>query len=356
MRRRAFLANTFLLAAAVAVALVLGEIGTRLFWPQPLSGSWLVYGPQGILMNRAGAGLTRNELPGRRVVHYAFNNHNQRNREDPDPRAARVLVLGDSFTFGYGLDFNDTYVQGLQRRLDARGAAGGGTSPRVQLLNAATGGWGTADELAYLEAFGDGLGLSGVVVFVSFGDPGRSMNQALFDIRPDRQGLVPVDRSGSESAMKRLLQGNRVYGFLLEHSQLLQLVRRTGVAVHATAAAAAPSPAAIARDGRNAAERELMRLLFRRMAAWCKARGIPLTVLTTGWPIFRFPWMAPMMRAEGIDFHDLHDGVAGAMPPGTAADYDIPLDGHPNERGAKLIEEAAWPILEQRLTALTPRR
>ncbi|MBS0540152.1 MAG: hypothetical protein JSR47_15400, partial [Proteobacteria bacterium] len=211
MRRHSFLANALLFAAAVAVALVLGEIGTRLFLPQPLSGSWLVYGPQGILMNRSGAGLTRHELPGHRVVHYEFNNHNQRNREDLDPRAARVLVLGDSFTFGYGLSFDDTVVHGLQRRLDARG-----TSPRVQLLNAATGGWGTADELAYLEAFGEGLGLSAVVVFVNFGDPDRSLNQGLFDIRPDRQGLAPVDRSSSESTIKRLLQGNRVYGFLLE--------------------------------------------------------------------------------------------------------------------------------------------
>ncbi|MBS0547360.1 MAG: hypothetical protein JSR24_06395, partial [Proteobacteria bacterium] len=54
-------------------------------------------------------------------------------------------------------------------------------------------------------------------------------------------------------------------------------------------------------------------------------------------------------QEEGIAFYDLHDAVAGAMPPGKSQDYEIALDGHPNERGAKLIEEAAWPILERRL-------
>lgn len=346
MRLRSRLANAFIAAAGLAAALALAEAGTRLFFPQPLSGSWLVYGPQGILMNRAGGPPTRNELPLHRVVHYAFNSHNQRGREEPDPAAARVLVLGDSFTFGYGLAFDDTYVSGLQRRLDARH-----TVPRVQLLNAATGGWGTADELAYLEAFGDGLGLSAVVVFVSFGDPSRSIDQGLFDIRPDRQGLTPVDRSARESVLKRMLEGNRVYAFLLEHSQFLQLVRVA--AVNAAAKAPAGGASAAADDP---AQQELFRLMFRRMAAWCAARDLPLTVLTTGWPIFRFPWLDPMMREEGIHFRDLHDPVAGAIGPDGLEDHIIARDGHPNERGARVIEAAAWPILNERLTALSPRQ
>ncbi len=358
MRARSVVSNTLVLAAAIALVLAMAEIATRLFYPQPLTGSWMVYGPQGILMNRAGGAAVRHEMPGKRVVTYAFNSWHQRGREEPDPRAARVLVLGDSFTFGFGLKLDDTYVSGLQRRLDAKGARGArgarGGDPHVQLLNASTGGWGTADELVYLEAFGDRLGLSAVVVFVSFGDASRSIDQALFEIRPDRQGLTPVEQPSGRSTLKRMLEGNRLYAFLLEHSQLLQLVRGAAMKAGEKKPTVATRPSADEIERKSAAEQELFGLLLRRMAAWCTARDIPLTVVTTGWPIFHFEWLAPMAREEGVYFRDLHDAVASAIG-NRLDDYIIARDGHPNEAGARLVEAAAWPVLDERLTALPHR-
>ncbi len=187
-RLRALLANALAIAAGLVVALALAEIGTRLFAPQPLSGSWLVYGPRGMLMNKAGGGPVRNELVGHDAVFYDFNAWHQRGRNEPDPGAARVLVLGDSFTFGFGLAVEDTFVARLQAMLDERGAGARSTVPRVQLLNASAGGWGTADQLTYLEAFGDRLAPSAVVVFVNFGDASRSIRSGLIPSRPIGRG------------------------------------------------------------------------------------------------------------------------------------------------------------------------
>ncbi|GJM44628.1 MAG: hypothetical protein DHS20C21_14700 [Gemmatimonadota bacterium] len=59
----------------------------------------------------------------------------------------RVLGLGDSFTFGEGVREEDTFLRRLERRFNE----GQGGSPRFEFLNAACGGYNTADEVLYLE-------------------------------------------------------------------------------------------------------------------------------------------------------------------------------------------------------------
>lgn len=343
-----FLGNILALVLGIGVALALAELGTRLIRPQQLSGSWLINGPQGILINKAGGSPVRHELRDGRVVYYRFNSWHQRGDEEPDPNAARVLVLGDSFTFGWGLDTTETFVDNLQRRLDARG-----DSPRVQLLGAATGGWGAADQLAYLEAFGERLAPSAVVVFVNFGDPSRSATAGVYRISSDRQSVAPVDRSDQNSRLKAMLQGIALYGFLLERSHFLQLLRNAIVFSNSNPAPS-PEPREVT-DERAHVDGELAALIYRRLAEWCSVRDVQLTMLTTGWPIFHFPWLEETMRREGIFFRDLNDAIAEGMKGHPLSYWSISGDGHPNENGSKLIENAAWSILDERLTGLNIR-
>jgi lysophospholipase L1-like esterase len=338
------LANILLLAASLLVAVGLGEIAVRVAAPQKLSGSWFVIGPLGSYMNRAGGG-SRQEMPDR-TVSYEFNSYHQRGRAEPSASALKVLALGDSFTFGIGLELGETYVQQLQDRFD--GAFGRG---KVQLLNAGVGGTGTADQLAYVEAYGESLGVAAVVVFVSFGDFGRSLDRAIFEVPSGSQELVAVDRSSERGRLKRLLEGNDVYNFLLTHSHLVQLLRNAvafGPAGRINTTTGAPDAATLAK------ERELARLLFRRLAAWCGARNVQLTVLTTGWPMVDHPWLADTLREEGIFFADLAERVAPEVLRDPAA-YEIAGDEHPNPRGAALIADAAWPVLERRIGELLRR-
>lgn len=106
---------------------------------------------------------------------------------------------------------------------------------------------------------------------------------------------------------------------------------------------------------RLALERQLATLLFSRMATWCATRNVQLTVLTTGWPWGGgYPWLGEVLRHDDIYFQDLRSEVADVI----GADlekYSIAGDGHPNERGAVLIERAAWPVLERRLANLLPK-
>jgi lysophospholipase L1-like esterase len=83
---------------------------------------------------------------------YETNNHGLRG---PDfelakpPGTLRVVVLGDSFTFGEGVRLEDTFCQRLQGRLRQALAP----TP-VEVLNFGVSAWSTGEEILFLEHFG----------------------------------------------------------------------------------------------------------------------------------------------------------------------------------------------------------
>ena len=96
------------------------EIMVRLLSPQNLSGSWRVQSSQrGYVMNKAG-GEARHQFEDR-VVSYRFNELHMRGGAI-EPDVPKILVLGDSYTFGSLIEDKDTYVALLQtRRMSGRG-------------------------------------------------------------------------------------------------------------------------------------------------------------------------------------------------------------------------------------------
>ncbi len=75
-------------------------------------------------------------------------------RDDPvdsDPSALRVLMLGDSVTFGWGVPQDQTVSAHLERRLT------GALAREVDVINSGVGNYNTAMEVAWFE--GDGIAL-----------------------------------------------------------------------------------------------------------------------------------------------------------------------------------------------------
>jgi lysophospholipase L1-like esterase len=82
---------------------------------------------------------------------YSRNAHQLRDDEfemKPPPGVFRILALGDSFTWGQGVPFDDIYVQHIERRLNEQRPG------RFEVINAGRGGVNTAWELQYLEETG----------------------------------------------------------------------------------------------------------------------------------------------------------------------------------------------------------
>lgn len=361
MRYRSAFFYLVLVLVPLIGSLALGEAMVRWLAPQELSGTWLTYGPRGLVLNKAGAEARHQQ--GDLVVRYRFNSAHQRGPE-PDPRSRGVLVLGDSFTFGWMLEEPESYVGRLQAQIDRQFGNG-----RYQLQNAATAGWGMGDYLAYLEAFGDRLAPKLVVVFVNFDDVDRAVRAPLYSLASDGSA-VGQDLGPQRLWLKLIIDRIPGYAWLLERSHLVQLIRSAilqaaGRAPPAAAARPAPAPPPAPSPlmawptlGTPLPQSEDLRsvlaaALMSRLRSWCEQRGTPLLVMTTGWgPVTDYPWMPGVARGLGAAPIDLSPEVAQTVWGDRRIYHSV--DGHPTARAAEIIARAAWPPLQRVLMALEP--
>ena len=228
MTAREFGKNLSLFLAALVVAVLAAEAAVRILLPQNLSGSWRVESENGLLLNKS-YGSAQHEF-GSRLVRYRFGEPHLRvvTRTRPE-HARRILVLGDSFTFGWLLNDAATYVARLQELMDAEFGAG-----RFVLLNAAAGGWGAADYLFFLEDFGPEIRPDAVLVFVNTDDIGRSLASPLLRVKRDAQGYLVERVAFPRSRLKQWLNSEPTYStyqWILEHSHLIQLIRQAGATI-----------------------------------------------------------------------------------------------------------------------------
>ncbi|MEN8185483.1 MAG: SGNH/GDSL hydrolase family protein, partial [Myxococcota bacterium] len=129
----------------VAYGLVVGALGlggaellVRVLGLAPhLPNQYAAYREDPVLPHRLRPGVV---LEGRSVTgefdfHYAHNSHGMRDVERRLEKPAgvfRVLALGDSFTYGAGVGFEDTFLAGLERTLNQRD----GSHPPVEVVKA----------------------------------------------------------------------------------------------------------------------------------------------------------------------------------------------------------------------------
>jgi MFS family permease len=91
-----------------------------------------------------------------------INKKGLRDKDYPDakpPGRKRCLVLGDSFAFGWGVEAEETVAKRLEAQLDG-----------VDVINAACSGWGTQQELLFLQQEGIRYQPDGVLLFFSEND------------------------------------------------------------------------------------------------------------------------------------------------------------------------------------------
>ena len=135
-----------LLSVVVAAALI--EVWVRVRWDER-RGTPGFYVSDAVLGQRLGAGydgwfagvpVTINDLGFRDPRNYALAK---------TPGTFRILVLGDSVTFGHGAVYETTYPYLLEQRLKSWRA-----DTNWQVWNLGVPGYNTADELAYLKEVG----------------------------------------------------------------------------------------------------------------------------------------------------------------------------------------------------------
>ena len=149
-RLRNGLLNLGLVVVSVVVFLIISEICLGIFLPQARYGY-----PQGLYMNddKLDFKLTPNFTgifeSTEFKTHTNINSKGLRDVEHDHKKpdgTFRIIGLGDSFTFGNGVEFNETYLSVLEKRLNAENK-----SRNYEIIKAGVPGYGTDNELAYLK-------------------------------------------------------------------------------------------------------------------------------------------------------------------------------------------------------------
>ena len=159
--------ETLLLAGSLVFSLALGEIVLANFFPQKTVNQFFLEKPP---MFRADDVLFMDMIPGfsGRLADEEFdtsieiNSQGYRQAEfelDKGDRT-RILAIGDSFTFGFGVEEPDGFVRVMERRLKQDGYA------NVQAINAGVSAWWPDSYYLYLKT--RGLALDPDIVIVGF--------------------------------------------------------------------------------------------------------------------------------------------------------------------------------------------
>jgi lysophospholipase L1-like esterase len=116
----------------------------------------------------------------------SINSHGLRDREyseEKPPNVYRVMMLGDSTTFGWGVRQEDTAAKMLERKLNAHLPPG---HDKVEVLNAGVGNYDTVQEVTYYETRGLAFHPDLVVLVFFINDPEP--------VPVEKKGLM-IDRS-----------------------------------------------------------------------------------------------------------------------------------------------------------------
>jgi lysophospholipase L1-like esterase len=359
---RLFAIRLCILSVSALLFALLGELTIRWIAPQRIVGRWTENGRRGLRINKANWSA-RHDAAGH-VVYYRFNEHHLRGGPIQGGKR-RVLVLGDSFTFGWLLEERDTYLAKLARRCDQKFGPG-----EFEWLNGARGGWGTADYVAFAEEYGEVLKPDVVLVFLNFDDINRSTQSQLY--RLDSQSGAAVAQTQPSSRLTAISDALPGYDWLLSNSHLVNLVRsdlnsllilmrRGGVQSPLEKRDVSLTTSGEAAPADHSAAVRLGQALFLRLKDWCDERHCRLIVVTTGFHA------NPLLPADSCDMAFLAQAesfFAEAQVPfcdnsaalkerfaGRWSEFSIPGDGHANAAGAQLIAECAWPWLSEQLTA-----
>ncbi len=228
--RRLLLVLAALFLSTLA-ALAVGEIGVRLFAPQKDAMRWFVTDKRYGFTNRPNFHQSYHYPTNDYVMDIQTNSLGLRGPELDaqilsDPDTLRVLLLGDSFTFGHAVQVEETFGHQLAHRLKD-------VSRRSVVINAGVGGWGTLQEVTYARDHMVFYRPDFVVLTFCANDP-ENDTQYRYGLRDSDRGIVPFPGKiflRNNSQLYRFVHtqvSSLIHNFLVqrkarEHGEILEL-------------------------------------------------------------------------------------------------------------------------------------
>ena len=272
------------------------------------------------------------QRPGRWRFVYTTNALGHRGPEIPpavDVARPAVVVLGDSYTFGAGVNDGEEYAAVLRDAL--HGAA--------DVVNLGVGGWGLTQEIRRYYDVGAPFRPPVVVLQFSANDPEDDLNCTV--TRIDNGRFTFHDTGDAVFSVKRFLSRSP-----LQRSQVYNLVRDTAYRffasrkIAATRAATQPAPGTSAIPPEEVVHADLLAHFARDL----RAHGARLVLVIVNGQLAGFPHIAETVRtlaSKGdLEVYDAADWLSGMT------DYASP-EGHIwGARAHRVVGERLAAILE----------
>jgi lysophospholipase L1-like esterase len=345
IKRRGLLLKLALLICSTVIALLLSEIALRLmgwrplyvsperdrFWKYDSQLGWIHQpGQEGILETAQFRIFVRTNQKGLRDREHSYERPNS---------TRRILVIGDSFAWGYGVEESERFSQLLE------------TSLGVEVINAGVSGYSTDQELIWLRSEGIKYDTDLVVLILSGNDIGDNDRQLVSHIyykpqfvREEGQLILtgyPVPRTSPEGKLiYSLSQRSALAYFLVQrYFDLLSLYRGSGANSDNANSSGSDMSSASTPFGLTIA-------LLDEMRTTAESKGARFMIVATDrW------WNSPSgetykafigaVQAAGFLVLDVE-----AMPGFDPQDMLIPDDGHWSRVGHAFVAEKIKALIE----------
>jgi lysophospholipase L1-like esterase len=238
----------------------------------------------------------------------------------------RLLCLGDSFTFGKGVDDSTTYTAQLQHALDARLG-----HDAWEVLNAGVVSYGTANAYQFLKARGLALEPDAVVLQMCWNDFQENVECGLFSLDDGANLVAAADPYARLRKMVRL--HDRIPGHaLLDNSYLFNFVRvRLNLAVLWPTRRNTVQVDERAQKAAGAAQERMATVLLQHVARVCSDDQISLIVVLFDLKPTWNQLVRDALQAEQVhvlDFGDLRQ---------RSPQLYYAVDGHWNPAGHRYV-------------------
>ena len=244
--KRSTLKNLGVLLTAIVVGLVAMEMGVRWLKPQQLVRAYALPDPD--LGTYMAPNFTYLDLYGARyLVQTNGMSFRMPDEVDLSPARRRILVYGDSFTFGWGIAYEQTFFAHLKAAAEKK-------KPAPQLLNAGVGGYSTGHVKKLMDRHLGTIKPSAIIYFFNNND---LIDNAITDVdyrvtafSVGSDGSVELTDVQPFTAWKRFLLNHTPYSWLNRYSHLFvfskDLLKRS---LNWKPALVMPEVASDARDG-----------------------------------------------------------------------------------------------------------
>jgi len=216
---------TIILSCVIAFAIA--EIAIRIFSPQMTGPVQFAYSPQ-LGSIPVPDQCARRTFPG--VYDYTYCNNSlglRGNREYSEGKSVkrRILISGDSMSYGIGVNDNQTFCYKIEEGLLDKNLP-------VEVINAGNGGAGTDYSLKFFKTLGYKFQPDLTVLCFFCNDFYDNLRNDYYTV--DGKGeLSEIKRPFSNSIVKRkdFLRESFVYNWLSKHSHLVNLLKKLAVKV-----------------------------------------------------------------------------------------------------------------------------